>query len=251
MKRDFDERQPELMDLPQPVTPELERDLVNLVSLNRLYGSHRLVRLFLSCWLKPGGTYRVLDVCTGAGDIPRLMVDFARRNGITLTVDAIDASTATLEIARKASEGYPEIEFREADALTFAPAVGYDLVCCSLALHHFSNEDAVKLLRRVREMSRHWVLVADLERNWRTTVGIWLLTALFYREPMTRYDGRLSARRAFSFQEMRDMAEEAGWSDFGHERFLFCRQAIWLSERDVGDIPAPVIPISTELPSPA
>src|SRR4051812_48303229 len=101
MKRDFDISEPELMDVPQPVTPELEKDLDNLVSLNRYFGSHRLVRAFADCWFHKGETYRVLDICTGAGDIPRLLVDYARKRGIRLTIDAIDASEATLAIAKK------------------------------------------------------------------------------------------------------------------------------------------------------
>ena len=38
MKRVFDPQDPELMDRPQPVTPALEADLRNLVSLNRWFG---------------------------------------------------------------------------------------------------------------------------------------------------------------------------------------------------------------------
>jgi hypothetical protein len=45
---------------------------------------------------------------------------------------------------------------------------------------------------------------------------------------MTKYDGRLSASRAFSFSEMNELARRAGWQNFGHRRFPFARQAIWL-----------------------
>ena len=45
---------------------------------------------------------------------------------------------------------------------------------------------------------------------------------------MTRYDARLSVARAFSFSEMRDLARKGGWQDFGHKKFRFGRQAIWL-----------------------
>jgi len=251
MKRDFDENEPELMDLPQPVTPELEKDLANLESLNRHFGSHRLIRAFLDVWFEPGRFYRVLDVCTGAGDIPRLLVDYARQRGLTVEVEAVDANAATLEIAKRASSAYPEITWTKANALTYEPGRTFDLVICSLALHHFSEDDAVRMLRRCRQSAHRWVLVADLERHWSTSFAVWLVTALIYREPMTRYDGRLSAKRAFSYAEMHALAERAGWSGFGHQRFLFCRQAIWLSERDLGDIPAPVLPVPTELPSPA
>jgi hypothetical protein len=56
------------------------------------------------------------------------------------------------------------------------------------------------------------------------------LTALIFREPMTRHDARLSAVRAFSFAEMRDLALRAGRKHFGHKKFRFSRQAIWLGE---------------------
>ena len=58
--------------------------------------------------------------------------------------------------------------------------------------------------------------------------GVYMLTALIFREPMTRFDARLSAQRAFSFGEMRELAIRAGWENFGHKKFRFARQAIWL-----------------------
>jgi hypothetical protein len=50
---------------------------------------------------------------------------------------------------------------------------------------------------------------------------------LLYREPMTKHDARLSVARAFSFDEMQDLARLAGWTNFGHESFPIARQAIW------------------------
>lgn len=237
------------MDRPQPVSAELERDLENLASLNRLFGSHRLVRRFLAAWLQPERTYRVLDLCTGFGDIPRAMADWARRGGITLRIEALDANAATIEIARRHSAGYPEIEFLCGDALSFESPSSYDLVCCSLALHHFGEEDAARLLRRCCELSHRFALVADLERHPLTTAGVWALTEFLYRDPMTRHDGRVSAQRAFSFEEMRELAERAGWSGFGHARFLFCRQALWLDQHQLGDIPVSAVEEALPCPS--
>jgi len=70
VKRQFDPALPELMDRPQPVTRELERDLANLRSFNRWFGGHRLLCRFLRRWLKPNDKARILDVATGSGDIP-------------------------------------------------------------------------------------------------------------------------------------------------------------------------------------
>ena len=146
MKREFNPDEPELMDRPQPVSEELETDLLNLVSLNRHFGSHRLVRGFLSRWFTPDQSYRVLDLATGAGDIPRMIADWARQRGVNVRIDAVDANPSTLEIARKHSAAYPEIQFLRGNVLTYESGETYDLVCCSLALHHFSEDDATRLL---------------------------------------------------------------------------------------------------------
>jgi hypothetical protein len=70
--------------------------------------------------------------------------------------------------------------------------------------------------------------VSDLRRSFSLVAGVYLLTTLIFREAMTRYDARLSAIRAFSFSEMRDLALRAGWENFGHKKFRFARQAIWI-----------------------
>jgi SAM-dependent methyltransferase len=235
MKRRFDPAEPELMDRPQPVSPELARDLQNLRQLNRYFGSYRLIEHFLRRWIRPRTEMRILDLATGSGDIPRLIVDYARKAGASVSVDAVDQQASTLEIARGLSGDYPEIKFFQGDILTFGES-SYDIVLCSLALHHFDEESAVQVLRRCRELSRRYVLVSDLRRGLLASVGVHLLTAILFREPMTRIDGRLSAARAFSFREFRSLAERAGWKDFGHRRFAFARQAIWLEL----ELPTPV-----------
>jgi ubiquinone/menaquinone biosynthesis C-methylase UbiE len=238
LKRKFDPAELELMDRPQPVSQELASDLRNLRQLNRFFGSYALTLHFLRRWIQPGAQLRVLDLATGSGDIPRLVVDYARSVRAKVTIDAVDQQSSTLEIARGLSANYPEIDFIQSDVLSFGCSRGavsprpddetYDIVLCSLALHHFGDDAAVQLLKRCRELSRRYVLVSDLRRGWLATVGVYLLTTFIYREAMTRTDARLSAERAFSFDEFHALAERAGWRNFQHRKFPFGRQAIWL-----------------------
>ena len=216
------------MDRPQPVSPELERDLRNLRQLNRWFGSYALIQYFLRRWIKTGANMRIVDLATGSGDIPRLVVNHARTIGATVKIDAVEQNLATVSIARKFSSAYPEISIIEGNILEFQAADPYDMVLCSLVLHHFSSEDAVRLLRNCRELSREFVLVSDLRRSYLATIGVYVLTATVFREPMTRTDGRLSAARAFSSAEFRSMAERAGWKKFDHRKFRFARQALWM-----------------------
>jgi 2-polyprenyl-3-methyl-5-hydroxy-6-metoxy-1,4-benzoquinol methylase len=228
MKRQFDPAEPEMMDRPQPVSRELEDDLKNIRALNRYFGSYRLIEYFLRRWIKPGDRLRIVDLATGSGDIPRLIADHARKLGAKIEIHALDRQPATLEIAGHLSLDYPEISFIQADLLEWRPPTRYDIVLCSLALHHFGDEDAVRVLQRCREFSRRFALVSDLRRGLLGSIGVYLLTASIYRNPMTKYDARVSVARAFSFMEFADLARRADWENFGHKRFRFARQALWL-----------------------
>jgi hypothetical protein len=160
------------------------------------------------------------------------MVDWARPRRISLVIDAIDTNAAILELARRFSGDYPEIQFLQEDARTYKPPHEYDLVHCSLSTHHFPSRDAVHLLRRSRKLSAELVLITDLRRGIFTPLGVHLANTFFQHQPMTVHDGDTSARRAFSYREFRLLAKGAGWTHFGHERFPFFRQALWLAKGD-------------------
>lgn len=217
-----------MMDRPQPASAELRDDLENLQRLNRYFGSYALVRYFLRRWFRPGSSVTAIDLCTGFGDIPRFVVDWCRANDVGVQITAVDFQPSTLELAMEQSHFYPEITFTISDVFEFAPATPVDFVFCSLALHHFADDAATRLLKHARTIAGRGVLVADLERSDFGIAGIYLLTCFIYRAPMTCFDARLSFRRAFSFAEMRRLAATAGWREFGHRRFPVCRQAIWL-----------------------
>lgn len=243
-KRHFDPSQPELMDQAVLVggkpTQELERDLANLRWLNRHFGAVSLVQFFLNRWFSnrdpEAPALRILDLATGEGDLPREIVVWCRARNISLQIDAVDLNEATLSVAKERSQDFPEIRFHQGDIRSWGDSSqnnpSRDLILCSLALHHFSQEDAVQVLRNAQllasgnESAR--LLVADLERSIFGTVGIWLLTSFFLREPMTVHDARLSISRAFSFGELGDLAVEAGWTNFRQKSFPVTRQAIWI-----------------------
>ena len=216
------------MDRPQPVTPELVSDLRNLRQLNRVFGSYALIEHFLRRWIQPGAQIRVLDLATGSGDIPRLVVDYARKIGAKVTVDAVDQQSSTLEIARGLKRGLSRDRIQQGDVLSFGEEGQYDIVLCSLALHHFDEDTAVQVLERCRQFSSRFVLVSDLRRGLLATVGVYLLTAFIFREvddphrcaPFRR--ARLFLSR-ISFTRRTRRLEE-----FRSRKFRFARQAIWL-----------------------
>jgi SAM-dependent methyltransferase len=226
--RTFDCHEPELMDRPQNDRQELRAALRELEALNRRFGGHRYTLRFMEQRLRPGRSYRILDLGTGGGDFPRAMVTWARAHRISLVIDAVDASEDVLTLAREFSRRFPEIRFFEENAERYEASHYYDLVHCSLAMHHFSAAGAVEVLKRCKDLTREFVLVTDLERSLWTRAAVHVANIAFRNHGMTVQDGDTSAQRAFSFREFNALAKGAGWTHFGHERFLFCRQALWL-----------------------
>ena len=228
MIRQFDAAEPEWMDVAEEATPELERDLRNLESLNRRFGACRAVLKQLTPLLRQREPLRIVDLATGGGDIPRAIVREARARQCPVSVIAVDRQEATLRIAKKFSADFPEIRYMRADIVGFEPEKPADVVMCNLALHHFEETDVIRILRQCRLQAGRAALVTDLRRSLFARAAIVGVTELFYREPMTRHDARVSAARAFSYAELHRLAVAAGWWGFEHRCCPFFRQMLWL-----------------------
>lgn len=228
MIRKFDTAEPEWMDVADEASTELERDLQNLASLNRRFGACRLVTDRLAPLLRRREPLRILDLATGGGDIPRALVQQARALQCPVALTAVDKQAATIRIAGKFSEGFPEIKFVQDDIVDFCPSQPVDIIMCNLALHHFEESDVIRILRQARQTAARAVLITDLRRSRVAQAAIFGVTGLFYRDPMTRHDANLSAVRAFSYAELRRLALAAGWWGFDHRRSPFFRQVLWL-----------------------
>ncbi len=154
---------------------------------------------------------RVLDFATGSGDIPRAIIRWTRRRGIACTVLATDISPEVLDETRAHTRGYPEIDVMACDSrdAPFAPG-SFDVVTCSLALHHLDAPGAVATLGQMARIARHGFIVNDVERSWPAYIAAVALVYGITRNRLTRHDGPASVRRAFTRTEIRQMATEAG-----------------------------------------
>jgi ubiquinone/menaquinone biosynthesis C-methylase UbiE len=220
----------EILDGPVPVD-ERRRSLADVGRLNALFGGHRVTigqvkRLVAG--LPPGRRLTVLDVGTGFGDVPRALVRWCRRAGRPIRVLALDCDGATLEVARSASRGYPEIVFLQGDALALplSPA-SVDMAISSLTLHHLEPGPAQRCLAEMEAVARLGWVVNDLARSRAAWALVWLATRAFARSAVSRHDGPLSVRRAYTADEMRALCERAGLAGARVRRYPFvARQSV-------------------------
>jgi 2-polyprenyl-3-methyl-5-hydroxy-6-metoxy-1,4-benzoquinol methylase len=218
--RQFDPNEPELMDRPDVNKAWLREELEVLQKINR-FGAHRLMVRYINHLLgsRKVEQLSVLDLATGAADIPRAMVAWARKSETKIRVTAVDGNVEVLRSAREWCRDWPEIQLERCDLLElpYRPE-SFDIVLCSLALHHFTNHDALTILRRMNEMARIGYVVNDLQRSWLTIWTSELLARTIMRSPIVRHDGPQSFRAAFTVRELRSMAAQAGMKNFRVKR---------------------------------
>lgn len=175
----------------------------------------------------------VLDLATGAGDVPIGLWTKARRAGLDLQITGCDVSDCAIEAARARSEkANAPVHFETRDVLVDPPIKTYDVITCSLFLHHLDEEPAIQLLRIMSVAARHLVLVNDLERSVTCYLLVKLATRLLSRSKVVWIDGPRSVEGAFSLAEARDLALRAGMKTAVIERRHPCRFLLSWSPRD-------------------
>jgi SAM-dependent methyltransferase len=188
------------------------------------------------------GAATVLDCGAGSGDIALALARRAEREGVPVTVLALDNHPAVLAAARRHVAGAPAAPRRRVrlllgDGLRL-PLAGQsvDVALASLFLHHLDGDLAVALMAELARVARVGVVVSDLVRHPLALLGIRLLTRLGPFHPMTRHDGPLSVQRAYTEGELTALAAAAGLAEGGRlVRHPLWRMA-WVWARP-GDVP--------------
>src|SRR6266567_4862709 len=115
--RRFDPNFPELMDRPGTDRAFLREELQTLESFNQRLGGHRLVLDYVKQFVGSAETasLSILDLGTGAADIPRAIVAWARQRQLSIIITAVDGNPKILQIAQELCRGWPEIRFGQYD----------------------------------------------------------------------------------------------------------------------------------------
>jgi 2-polyprenyl-3-methyl-5-hydroxy-6-metoxy-1,4-benzoquinol methylase len=155
---------------------------------------------------------RILDLACGGGHLAVALARRCVRAGIAAEITGWDVNPAALQYARAhlARASMPGVEFLQNNALKDTPPAGVDVVVCSLFLHHLNDQQAVELLRQMKEWAQSLVLVSDLRR---TNLGYAFARVgcrLLSRSQVFRVDGPRSVRAAFTTVEVRSLVDRAG-----------------------------------------
>ncbi|MEK7443441.1 MAG: methyltransferase domain-containing protein [candidate division NC10 bacterium] len=202
----------EMLDRPAPFA-DLRLSLEDVVRLNAVFGGRRVTLAHvkrLLARLPAAAPVTVLDLGTGAADIPLALIRWARRARRSLRVFALDRDWSTLRVARGLTMLYPEITFVQADALALPfRRDAVDVVISALTLHHLEPAGAARCLEGMDAVSRIGLVVNDLYRSRAAWALVWVATRLLARSRMSWHDGPLSVLRAYTAEELRGLCARA------------------------------------------
>lgn len=220
----------EIIDGPPVPFKEMACCMMDIARVNGLFGGRMVTMIHVKRLLAAMPAERlitVLDVGTGAGDIPRELVRWARRQGRRIRVFALDRDAATLRIAAKVVRDYPEISFLRGDALALPiRPEAVDLTISAMTLHHLEPDAGVQYLAEMDRAARVGFVVNDLVRSRIAHWVVWLITRFITRSAISRHDGPLSVKRSYTPREVSGLCEQAGLKgvDIVHHwpYFRFC-----------------------------
>lgn len=200
----------ELLDDPAAADPvAVAESLRNIARSNRWFGGARAVRHGLGRLLKGlprSHPFNLLDLGTGAGDLPGDAVRWAARRGYRITPVGIERSPVAAGLARRA--GCP---CAVADAgLPPMREKSVDLVLLSQVLHHLEPASAVRLIRTCDRLARLGVVVADLRRARSAVVLFRAGASALGFDRWTVADGITSIHRGYTAAELGHLLAAAG-----------------------------------------
>lgn len=189
---------------------ELREALDKIASINQLLGGNNITLNGVKQLLEKADVSKpvvIADIGCGNGDMLRMLSAYASKNSINLKMIGVDANSFTVSYARMLSSDYPDIEYVCTDIFSkdFS-TLKYDIVLCTLTLHHFTNEQIINIITTFNKNSTMGIIVNDLHRSRLAYRLFKIICFLFGLNRMSSQDGLVSILRGFKKNELEDFS---------------------------------------------
>jgi ubiquinone/menaquinone biosynthesis C-methylase UbiE len=209
---------PELLDSDAGPPEEIRRSLADLRRINRWFGGNStttdLIARVARC-SRPD--LELLDVAAGFGDVPAYAQRRLEQEGIDLRFTLLDRRASHLDSSRVCvSADALELPFRDN---------AFDLVSCGLFTHHLQPPELIRFVNEGLRVARIAVLINDLLRHPLHLALVYAAWPLF-RSPLSRHDGLVSVRRAYTVEELTAMTRQTNSARVEIRRYYLFRIGI-------------------------
>jgi hypothetical protein len=208
---------PELLDTDSGTAEEVAETLRDLQSFNGRLGGVSTTRDLIHTVARrtSRNNFSLLEIAAGTGFVPMQASQELSSLGVNLDITLLDRAPTHLP-----QNGTCRKIAADAMSMPFSDSV-FDLVSCSLFLHHLSPEEAVQFARESLRVCRVAVLVNDLVRH-PLHLALAYAGVPIYRSRITRNDAPASVKQAYRIDEMTDFFRRGGAAQVeAHRHFLF------------------------------
>lgn len=202
----------EIMDDFELSGEELRKTLRDLDNINKWLGGNNItlqgVKKLLENFPKDK-RIEIVDVGCGNGTILREIAKWGRKNNRKLQLTGIDANPHAIKIAEEMSEGFPELQFKTQNIFSEEfQRQEYDIILCTLTLHHFKNPDIIDLLNKFYRQAHIGIVINDLHRSKAAYRLFQAFCSVFINNEIARKDGLISILRGFKKDEIEALASQ-------------------------------------------
>ncbi|MFT3796286.1 methyltransferase domain-containing protein [Flavobacterium sp.] len=227
----FRTNQPEIMDDLSMEGEALRDTLDEIAGINRLLGGNRITRKGVERLLRKipkSEEITIVDLGCGNGDMLRMLSDYAARNGWVFKLIGIDANQDAICYARELSALYPNIIYLSENIFgENFEKLEYDIALCTLTLHHFDDEQVIRLMQQLKQRASIGVVVNDLHRNVLAYRLFQLVGFVFRLKAMPKSDGLVSILRGFKREELVGFSKKLNTKNYSiHWKWAFRYQWI-------------------------
>lgn len=208
-------RQPDIVE-------QMDRSDCDRNKLFQTYSQFRIINRLLSQWkviykrwirpkLSAQKINTFLDIGFGGGDISLTLADFARQDGFSISITAVDTDSRALQYIQEKGIYDPDIKFIYQDALELAEqGETFDFIISNHLLHHLPEQKFPGFLSACETMAEQRVIFNDIHRSDFSIPLFWSFTSIFFRNSFIKEDGIKSIRKSFTQNELKALHPQ-GW----------------------------------------
>lgn len=168
----------------------------------------------------------IVDLGCGGGGMLRQIAKYGRKNGYSFKLIGVDANEHIINYAKKTSQEYFEISYLQHDVFSKEfKELSYDVVLCTLLLHHFKENEIIHLLSELNQKATLGIVVNDLHRH-RMAYYLFKLLSLVIKNNMVKEDGLTSILRGFKKGELQKISTQLEVKSHIHWKWAFRYQWI-------------------------
>lgn len=189
---------------------DLTTALDDIAKINRFLGGNAVTLdgvKYLLKELPENSEITIMDFGCGSGDMLRMLSKYGAANNLKFNLIGIDANEATIRHAENCSADYKNITYLAEDIFKYDfSQYKIDIAVMTLTLHHFKDEDILKILGTVNNLVTKGTVVNDLQRSKVAYRLFQLIIFIFRLDRMTADDGLISILRGFKKADLEKYA---------------------------------------------